>query len=205
MPDDIPEHNFDYLIWAIRHLHNQEDVLVKFENEDTGEKEVISIPFARTYLEQFDQDARAGMHPPGTKRPKPRVAPCPVKLMPRNDYIVRAVELLRARGRTLREAYREIEEAMVLEPEDHEERALKFLMGRDLEGQDANDAVRLVSKHRGYQMRLVKAWMVKFLLTKGLSRREAKYAFDIAWGRDDLKEKTIEAAYLLRREKTGNI
>ena len=98
--------------WTIRYLHRQEDVVIEFQGQPD-----IRIPFARTYLEQFDQDARAGMHPPGTKRPKPRRGPCRIKHIPRDNLICDAVDELMRDGLSERAACGVVAKAVHLSPD----------------------------------------------------------------------------------------
>lgn len=68
--------DLDELVWCVVYTHRR------------GE----------TYAQQWEEDHRAGMHAPGTRRPRPRRGRCPIQLMPRNDYIVEAVDRMRADG-----------------------------------------------------------------------------------------------------------
>ena len=75
------------LLWEIRYLHHH----------------------AETYAEQWEDDHRAGIHPPGITRPKRRRGPCRIKRMARNDRIVSAVDLLVSTGKSLAQAFTEME------------------------------------------------------------------------------------------------
>ena len=61
-----------------------------------------------TYLEYFNLMAWTRSLAPGTKRPKPQRGPCPIKRIPRDLEIVKAVKELRGQGFSFRKAYKEI-------------------------------------------------------------------------------------------------
>ena len=61
-----------------------------------------------TYSQYFNLMAWDGSLVPGTKRPQPRRGPCPIKRIPRNRQIVKAVKELQAQGLSLRKSYKQI-------------------------------------------------------------------------------------------------